>query len=133
MKKEINSFQNPPVKLMNISVTDNVYHNRGCRWTASTLIKYCEEQNYPVFTIPVAGISLDNIPWDNTKIFLHFCDHMKRAMDANLDYPIILDEYGYICDGWHRLAKAIVTGKTEIKAIRIEKMPKPDGEYREEE
>lgn len=38
-----------------------------------------------------------------------------------------ITENRYICDGYHRICKAILENKTEIDAIRIQKMPKPDG------
>ena len=44
---------------------------------------------------------------------------------ADLKYPIILDDTGFICDGWHRLLKSIVEGKDTIKAIRLKVMPDP--------
>jgi hypothetical protein len=52
-----------------------------------------------------------------------FITHYKRVKDTDLKYPILLDDRGCICDGWHRVAKAIIEGKKYIKAIRIEEMP----------
>lgn len=46
----------------------------------------------------------------------------------NKKLPIILDDLGYITDGWHRVAKAILEGKETIKAVRIQNMPAPDGQ-----
>ena len=44
----------------------------------------------------------------------------ERIMKADLQYPIILvqkdGEFSYVLDGNHRLAKAIMTGETYIKA-----------------
>lgn len=51
--------------------------------------------------------------------------HMKAALDADLKYPIILDEDGEIMDGRHRLMKAMLTGKKTIKAVRFNKNPNP--------
>ena len=44
-----------------------------------------------------------------------------------LKYPILIDHLGRICDGYHRIVKAIIENKTEIDATRIEEMPRPDG------
>ena len=52
---------------------------------------------------------------------------MKRTNNADLKYPIILTDKGVICDGWHRLCKAVYQGDEYIKAIRIEKMPEYSG------
>ena len=49
--------------------------------------------------------------------------HIRRMNKADLQYPIILDDTGYICDGWHRLLKSIIGGKETIMAIRLPLMP----------
>lgn len=77
-----------------------------------------------VFELPLAGIDLSGMPWtiDNVK---DFCHHHKRVIDAKSEYPIILDNTGYICDGWHRVVKAILNGDRNIKAVRLTTMPEP--------
>ena len=52
-------------------------------------------------------------------------------MDADLKYPIILDDDGYVMDGRHRITKALFQGKKSIRFVRFKKMPSPD--YYEEE
>jgi len=37
-----------------------------------------------------------------------------------------LTELGFVADGWHRIVKALATGKTIIKAYRLQRMPDPD-------
>jgi hypothetical protein len=51
--------------------------------------------------------------------------HFKSITDADLNYPIILDEDGEIMDGRHRLMKALMEGKETIKAVRFSENPKP--------
>ena len=51
--------------------------------------------------------------------------HMKAVQDANLRYPIILDEDGEIMDGRHRIMKALLLGKKTIKAVRFDENPTP--------
>ncbi|MEK6833389.1 MAG: hypothetical protein AABY32_05055 [Nanoarchaeota archaeon] len=45
--------------------------------------------------------------------------HLQRTRDADLSYPIMLLESGQIVDGNHRLAKAIVSGLSEINVIPL--------------
>lgn len=52
--------------------------------------------------------------------------HMKAVNDADLDYPIILDEDGELMDGRHRIMKAILNGCESIKAVRFDENPSPD-------
>ena len=50
-------------------------------------------------------------------------DHMQAVLDADLSYPIILDEDGEIMDGRHRLMKAILNRESTIKAVRFDVNP----------
>jgi hypothetical protein len=52
-----------------------------------------------------------------------FIEHVKAVQEADLSYPILLNEDGFIIDGRHRLAKAILMKRTTIKAKRFEKDP----------
>jgi len=51
--------------------------------------------------------------------------HMRAVSNADLNYPIILDEDGEILDGRHRIMKALFLGKETIKAVRFEENPRP--------
>jgi disulfide oxidoreductase YuzD len=48
-----------------------------------------------------------------------FIEHVKLVNDANLEFPIILNEDGFVIDGRHRLSKAIIEGKKTIKSKRF--------------
>ena len=51
---------------------------------------------------------------------------MKRVQQADLNCPIILDESGFVMDGWHRIAKALFEGRKTIKAVRFRETPPCD-------
>lgn len=53
-------------------------------------------------------------------------NHLKRVIDADLSYPIILSPEGRLMDGGHRVAKAWLQGETEIDAVRFQADPEPD-------
>ncbi len=55
-----------------------------------------------------------------------FVGHIQKVLDADLTYPIILDDEGYVMDGRHRIAKALLEGHESIKFVRFEKTPGPD-------
>jgi len=50
--------------------------------------------------------------------------HTQQILDADLDFPIILNPEGGIMDGIHRVLKAVLLGKT-IKVQRFEEWPEP--------
>lgn len=115
----------PQIKYPRQRIAENNYRCGGKSWSASTLVNWCKEKEYPIFKVPLAAIDLSQMPWDIDTID-DFIWHCKRMNDTD-NYPIILDNYGRICDGFHRVCKAIINNKTEIDAIRIEEMPRPDG------
>lgn len=108
-------------------LSNNTYTNsNGDTWSVPTLIQYCKDKNYPVFTMPLACCDLSLVPW-KIKTLDDIIWHISRIKDCDLEHPIILDSYGIIADGYHRVCKAILEGKTDIKAVRIIDMPLPDG------
>lgn len=121
MQKEI-----PVVEISRVALDENYYERDSVTWDAPTLIEYCNRKQYPVFDLPLAGISLKGIPWKVDDMVTFLC-HAARINAADLTYPIILDDQGYIADGWHRVASALLQGKTTIKAIRIQEMPAGSG------
>lgn len=51
---------------------------------------------------------------------------MQSVEATELIYPIILSADGRVMDGMHRIAKAILSGKSHIMAVRFETTPEPD-------
>jgi hypothetical protein len=96
--------------------------NTKTSWDVPTLLQYVKEQKYKTFDLPLDGINITDLMWRINSTY-DFITHYKRVKDTDLKYPILLDDRGCICDGWHRVAKAIIEGKKYIKAIRIETMP----------
>ena len=52
--------------------------------------------------------------------------HMALIEAADPGYPIILAANGEVMDGRHRIAKAMLAGKTAIEAVQFTKDPEPD-------
>lgn len=61
---------------------------------------------------------------ENEKINnIFFLNHMRRVLNADLNYPIILSEEELIFDGVHRLMKAKHLGLEYIDCVMFEKDP----------
>ena len=116
--------------LQETSFEDSTYVDRGMKWRASTLCKAAE--GLPIFRLPLAGLDLSVMPWRVNNV-LATAEHMNRVLKCSLKYPVLLDDYGYICDGWHRVVKALIMQKTHINAKRLYEMPEPDGYIEEAE
>lgn len=75
----------------------------------------------PVFDLPLSLIPLREHSFDCPDI-VEFARHMKHVNDADLEDPVIMDEYGWVMDGRHRIVRALVEGRHNIKCVKL-----PDG------
>lgn len=53
-------------------------------------------------------------------------EHCQRINEADLRIPVIINDNGRLMDGGHRLARALIEGRTTVKAVRFSEMPQPD-------
>lgn len=103
-----------------VTYKQNTYTRRDRVYRVADLIDIAK--HLEPFDLPIKGIDISVYPWGEPTI-KNFASHMDRINKADMQYPIILDDEGFICDGWHRLVKAIVSGDETIKAIRLTTMP----------
>lgn len=102
------------------------YKDQFCRlgkheWKLVVLLELSKDLE--VFDLPMAAL---NIYHNYEKLTLReMVMHFNAVMNADLNYPIILDEDGEIMDGRHRIMKALYEGRETIKAVRFEKNPDP--------
>jgi hypothetical protein len=81
------------------------------------------------FDVEIAAIKeLDENCWFGSRAptLREVLTHFERIQKADLSYPIILNHDGSLMDGGHRLCKALLEGRREIKAVRFASMPVPD-------
>ena len=98
---------------------------RNDKWNVARLIALSKD--LPVFEATMAAIATDYTLTDSADL-RDFAAHMRKVLEADLSYPIILAPNGVIMDGRHRLTKALLEGRTTIKAVRFDQMPAPDGD-----
>lgn len=90
-------------------------------WSVARLIQLSKD-------LPVLEIPLDHlyIYWTyNSLRPRDFVMHMRAVDNADLSYPIILDEDGELMDGRHRIMKAMLLDIPTIKAVRFDTNPEP--------
>ena len=112
------------IDIESCNLIDSCYRREGYMWSALTLIEATKELE--TFDLPLAGIDLNISPWHGTGTIDGFVYHANRILKTDLKYPIILDDKGTVCEGWHRIVKAILMGRKSIKAKRLFKMPTHD-------
>ena len=93
---------------------------RDKKWVIQGLISLAEK--LPVKEMPLEHLNISNI-YPMIENARNWLGHVKAILDADLNYPIILDDEGDIMDGRHRVAKAILEGKATIKYVRFDKTP----------
>lgn len=103
------------------------YHTQECTlgnhtWSVARLVEL--SRSLPVMDIPLNHLC---VYYTYSKLSLRdMVMHMKAVNDADLSYPIILDEDGELMDGRHRVMKAMLIGAESIKAVRFDINPSPD-------
>ena len=96
-------------------------------WKVETLWRLAE-------ALPVQHVPLEDIYWaedscaylEDDDSYMNFAEHVKRVLDADLSFPVILNPEGVVMDGMHRLVKAFTFGVPVVKVVRFTQMPPPD-------
>ncbi len=114
----------PAVKIDGCFVADNTYSSDGKVWTVTNLI--ARSKDLEPFDLPLAAIYSGSEVWAPVGSAYGIAHHVRRALDVNTEYPIILCQQGFIMDGWHRVLRALIDGKTTIKAVRFAETPPHD-------
>ena len=111
--------------LGNVLPGENSFTQGNRKWELSTLTAACE--GLETMDLDLMSLDIDVHPWRfEDWSLITFLHHINRMENVDMDIPIILTPYGYICDGWHRVCRAIMEGRKTIKAYRLKVMPEPD-------
>lgn len=114
-------MENPKVHIKEYIHGEGGYNTKDVAYDLNILLEAIK--GLDVFDIQLAAIDLSVTPWSGDIDIRRFIYHMNRCNKTEPEYPIILNPSGYIIDGWHRVVKAIIDGKTEIPAVRLITMP----------
>jgi hypothetical protein len=116
----------PAVKIDGCAVADNTFRDGDKVWNVPSLI--ARAKDLAPFDLPLAAICSGSNVWTPVGSAYEIAHHVRRALDVDTSYPVILDETGFIMDGWHRVLRALIDGKATIKAVRFDKTPPHDYE-----
>lgn len=91
-------------------------------WSVRRLWQLAEE--LPREQVPVEELHPGRYQWgDPQRLPL---DRLRRVLESDLSYPILLTGDGMIMDGVHRLMKACLLGRQTVLAVRFDEYPVPD-------
>ena len=113
-----------PVKIEAMPVHKNKFRDGASCWAVTNLIE--QAKGLPVFDMPLCCINVGSHVWEPIESAKSMAEHIKRVMAVDTSAPVILDDEGYIMDGWHRVTRALVDGAATIPAVRFEQNPPPN-------
>lgn len=114
----------PAVKIEGAKLSENTFRSGDRVWVVANLIE--RARGLEPFDLPLAAIHAGTDVWSPVTSAYGLAKEMRRVMDVDTSHPIILDEDGFIMDGWHRVARALLDGKATIKAVRFDETPPHD-------
>lgn len=96
-------------------------------WDVDRLIQLTSR--LPRKSVPLAEIRELEEEWfgaEERPTWQALLEHVRLIEEADLSYPIILAASGAVMDGMHRVAKAMLEGRSEIEAVQFDEDPEPD-------
>jgi hypothetical protein len=97
-------------------------------WDVDNLIRLSAD-------LPVEEVAVTSIHEVDTNFWFEFgpvptvrriIEQIRLIDEVDIAYPIILGSDGRVMDGMHRVARAILEGRTTIRAVRFAVEPEPD-------
>lgn len=105
------------------SIKNQTFEDGRRCWFVSRLFE--KAKDLPVQEMPITALNTCELH-PTSKNMAGFVCHIRKVLAADLKYPIILDDEGYVMDGRHRIAKALLEGIEVIKFVRFEETPSYD-------
>lgn len=96
-------------------------------WDVDRLVRLAE--GLPVELVRLAEIGeIDTAYWFDAAVptVRSIVEHFLLMQEVDTSYPIILGPDGRVMDGMHRVARALVEQRAEIRAHRLPVLPPPD-------
>ena len=98
-------------------------------WDVDRLISL--SRGLPVYMVRVDSVrEVDTVYWFDGSTagptVRAVVEHARLMLAADLSVPVILGPDGRVMDGMHRIARAMLDGKTEVSAVCFLTLPEPD-------
>jgi hypothetical protein len=98
-------------------------------WDVDRLIEL--SGSLPIVDVEVGSINeVDSVYWFDDHLEVptvrRVVDHVRLIMDVDPRFPIILGSDGRVMDGMHRVARAMLEGRSTIPAVQFITHPSPD-------
>lgn len=107
------------------SIANEYISWNGHDYSICDLIEY--SKNIQTRIACISSLCLNYKIIDPTWTLVQEAEGIKRALNVDTKYPILVAPDGFLLDGRHRLIKTILDGETKVKYKRLQDMP---GYYR---
>ena len=126
-------FSGPPLGLPHTQGMRKQYHFRPGTsgldaWDVERLVAL-------VADVPIEAVALRDIAEIDTNYWFehgytptvrNVVQHCRLMQEVDPSYPVVLDPDGGVMDGMHRVARALLEGRSTIVAKRLPRLPEPD-------
>jgi hypothetical protein len=97
-------------------------------WDVDPLLELTK--NLPQEQVDLTEIDeIDSVYWFDSRTpatVRAVVEHVRLIQEVDPSHPIILGFDGRVMDGMHRIARALLEGRSSITAIRLPVLPEPD-------
>lgn len=98
-------------------------------WDVDRLIELSAD--LPVIDVELSQIwEIDTVYWfdgeSEQPTVRKVVEHARLIEEVDLSHPIILGHDDRVMDGMHRVARALIEGRSTIPAVRFSELPAPD-------
>ena len=96
-------------------------------WNVQRLIKLTNKfKARNISLLNIAELDINHWYTHNIPTCRSIAEHSNLICEADITFPIILDQKGRVMDGMHRVCKALSMGMSEISCVQFESDPAPD-------
>jgi len=95
-------------------------------YSAESLYAQAAKEKAKPYKLLLRDIDFSVNVWRRDDVRLaDYAYHARRALNADLEYPIIVGPLGGIMDGFHRVMGALLDGREYVMAKRLKNLPEP--------
>jgi hypothetical protein len=93
-------------------------------YSARSLYDQAEKEKCRPYKLKLRDFDFGTNVWRMNGVRIaDYAHHARRALNADLDIPIIVGPLGSILDGYHRILGALLAGRDHVLAYRLKELP----------
>ena len=96
-------------------------------YSARSLYDQAKKEKARKYKLKIRDIDFSDMVWRTEQVRIgDYAYHARRALNADLEIPIIVGPMGGIMDGYHRVLGALLDGREFVWVMRLKVLPKPN-------